>query len=91
MQQLKLKLAEHIAEEEEGVFKETKKVLSHDQLMRLGEQMKDLFDREMAGEPSESLSACSSTARDMEDDTMELTEAEIETEDSDSDSDIAPL
>lgn len=56
MRRLKLSLAEHIAEEEQKVFKEAKRVMSQDQLVRLGEQMKDLFEQEMAGEPCELLS-----------------------------------
>jgi hemerythrin-like domain-containing protein len=86
MEQLKLMIAQHVAEEEEGVFKETKKVLANDELKRLGEQMKELFDQEMAGEPAEILSARGDTDETLE---VELIEENELTEETDEDN--APL
>lgn len=101
MRALKLMLADHIAEEEQGVFKETKKVLGNDALTRLGEQMKDLFEQEMAGEPAEFLSARDDMGNMGE---MDMTDEVVFTEidatvimdtgtdtDADSDKDNAPL
>jgi hemerythrin-like domain-containing protein len=92
MRELKLMLAQHIAEEEQGVFKETRKVLSHDQLTRLGEQMKDLFDQEMAGEPSELLSDRPLPDGGMDEDAEFLDDDDLEADtDQDTDRKNAPL
>lgn len=45
----------HVEEEESDLFKTAKRELDADELERLGDEMKVLFDEEMAGQPSRSL------------------------------------
>jgi hemerythrin-like domain-containing protein len=45
----------HVDEEETELFRAAKQNLEPDELQRLGDEMKALFDEEMAGQPSRSL------------------------------------
>lgn len=63
MKLLQEKIEQHVEEEENEVFKETRKVLGNDALKRLGVQMQEMFDQLMAGEPSDMLNEESQTAR----------------------------
>lgn len=60
----------HVEEEESQLFKTAKQELEVDELQRLGDEMKNLFDEEMAGQPSRSLAA--EIAEMEEEETMEV-------------------
>jgi iron-sulfur cluster repair protein YtfE (RIC family) len=45
----------HVQDEESELFKTAKQELEADELKRLGDEMKNLYDEEMAGQPSRNL------------------------------------
>jgi hemerythrin superfamily protein len=61
----------HVEEEESELFKTAKQELEADELKRLGDEMKNLFDEEMAGQPSRNLVQGMEDV-EMEDETVEL-------------------
>lgn len=62
----------HVEEEETELFKSAKKDLEPDELKRLGDEMKVLFDEEMASQPSRSLSGEGTDVDIEEEETDEL-------------------
>jgi iron-sulfur cluster repair protein YtfE (RIC family) len=62
----------HVEEEESQLFKTAKQELEADELKRLGDEMKNLFDEEMAAQPSRSLSGELAEVEEEETDEVEL-------------------